>query len=707
MDGIDQATETLQERLRVLIDDEIKGARERRRSSSRGSQPIVICWDDGGYLRDVFIEACGSDIEIVHAKNSPLELREHTTPHQDMPTVWYVPEAKGKQDWFRDIEAFGGVIETSVEKLSASLFNGISWHDLKFDHGGSPEDSDRNTVAEVLLSQLTHEGNLPTASQLISELLTGGQGNPLLYILKNGWAQMSRETSTIERVSEFLAAEGVPVSGNDAPDDVVYKARKWAVGRWLTKAGVPEDLLSQDHDVASRNWLQNLAAAGESLSDEYLRDYWADELTQVDDPWQFYQCPVDGALDKLLWEDWLTVYEDEDYERCCELAAERRDVQAKLFGTTHFSTALWSQVHYIAQAAQIAATWNGPTSSDDVVTLYADKTRGGWRLDQAIRRIEVQGAVENEFPEWYLAGSSLKELRDDVVLRGYSSYLRDLAQLTTDTLREPQGLLKQWPHVIDFWSRNQRKLSTGTSAAIFFIDALRLDLAREIAIGLEDKGHVVNEDIYIGCLPSETEFGMGALLPDSAKNLRFEFMDNSLVPRRGGKILNTERRKDILRGEGWSEDWQSPQVAYFDTEIDDMGEKGLSGLEHKLRDRINKLVDEIDSRMKQGNLDRCFVVTDHGFVLRPTKRSVVALNPPEGTGRADVRRRFVAAKELADADTGVTFAPGDLPGLRAPLRVLVDPMKRFRKQGFSDKRYSHGGAMPQEFILCFLEVTRG
>jgi hypothetical protein len=145
-------------------------------------------------------------------------------------------------------------------------------------------------------------------------------------------------------------------------------------------------------------------------------------------------------------------------------------------------------------------------------------------------------------------------------------------------------------------------------------------------------------------------------------------------------------------------------VAYYSKEIDDYGEASMADIEKRLAERVETLAENIFDRIKQGSYNRAYVATDHGFVLLPEDAQFEDLPPPEG----DVKRRRVAAENLPEDGPGVVLtgerSPELFSYLSTPVRVLLDPQHRFKKQGIPDSRYYHGGALPQECILCFLKI---
>jgi hypothetical protein len=83
--------------------------------------PVVLWWDDGGYLQDI-VESVSKSIgcEFQTAEQTPLELRAKAARNR---TVWYVPQAHSDDvDWFKDVENTGGVVEAHIGKLAARCF---------------------------------------------------------------------------------------------------------------------------------------------------------------------------------------------------------------------------------------------------------------------------------------------------------------------------------------------------------------------------------------------------------------------------------------------------------------------------------------------------------------------------------------------------------------------------------------------------------
>lgn len=206
---------------------------------------------------------------------------------------------------------------------------------------------------------------------------------------------------------------------------------------------------------------------------------------------------------------------------------------------------------------------------------------------------------------------------------------------------------------------------------------------------------------------------MAALTPGRAFRFKLQMEGETLVPMQGERALKTKQdRVSFLDSEGWSvpdaraSGWEHHRIAYYDKEIDDVGEGEIGEIESHFSGYIDELADTISQKLTHENWDRIHVVTDHGFVLLPedTAMESVSVNYLN----SEVKYRRVAGDEVEHAGTGVHLdanTPG-LDYLDTNLQLLVDPRQHYSKQGYSNSRYYHGGLLPQECMLSFLRVEQ-
>jgi len=729
-----QATQTLPDAARATIQSEFDRA--------ESADPIVLWWDDGNYLEDVIERACDElGVHLKVAEETPLELRADPVEGNQ---VWYVPhvkepeDAEGDYDWFRDVEHTGGEVEMSIEDLTVHAFERGQLDAWELKTATQADDpAKRREIARILHDELTG-GQLPTLEQLRTQIVTGGYTDPVAFVLENGWGDIDEGPDTIEQMRGLLASEGVDaVAGEDEPTGIVTATRRWAVAEWLIHAGVDADRFpgafraetAGDHDLPELKSLLNNTTSAGRLADRYLGEaIWPDVVAAVDDPWELADCVVDGALERRLWEEWHASFDAGDYETCLQDAEERYDA---LLGSEDFRgsyrgaygpdspwTRTWDQAAAVARLAHQLETWD-ERATDDVVSLYADPDDGTWQIDDAVLSLVVAGEPESDLPVDHPAVGALKDLRTGLQSE-YVEYLEALGDLVTEAVEAGAPFVDE-DHAYQFFTTESSGLESGQTVALFVIDALRLDLARRLAEEL--RHHVatlpadapefaVDEDVWLGTLPSETEFGKAALTPGEIQMFDVSLVDGELQPLRNNRRVTTNRRESLLGGDGWTvtretnDGWQSTRVAYFKNDLDDIGEKELSDLEALLARRIDSLAEFIGTKLEQGEWDQAYVLTDHGFVLLPDNASPERISRP--TEASDSGRRWIAGEDVDENSPGVLLdASSRLGYLDANVSVLASPLKRFSKQGLGDARFYHGGLLPQEFVLDFISVTQG
>ncbi|WP_180984789.1 BREX-5 system phosphatase PglZ [Salinibacter ruber] len=718
-------------RARHSLREEAQEVLRQHFESAPGPRSRFLWWDAGGHLRDVVRRACQElDVPFVEEEH-PLAFRQWVAEQGASPSdepdevVWYVPDAPRDRDWFRDVRHMGGIVEKSIEDLAADLYGIKTWQ-LRISTTDRPV-SDR--LAAILLDNLRGSSH-PTLQQLQGRLVIQADEGIIEYLLRDGWQMLPRTGDKVETVRSLLEDRGVPgLSSDEDPEAMVDAVRHWAVAGWLSQAGMPDKAFPDaiaDSDLGYA-YRRLKAVLREDLQSKmfgtYQHRYWDEVIDQIEDPWTLTKCPVDGALDERLWMEWAADFEAERFEACREHAAERSDALREHTGRQDESVdkgtppwiRVWRQAAALADLAHRYETWDQRDAP--VHTLYADREEGSWQIDAAVRRIIVSGTPEQELPSGHPARESLAYHRERLVETEYLDYLRDLGNEMETALAQGDLVDDNLSSAVHFWSDHEKELGAGNEALFFYLDALRLDLARELADQLQARSDDsdeldlnVEESSRLGVLPSETEFGMAAVLPGRPKSYEVRLDNGALNAYRNGSPLNADKRRKLLEEEGWavaSDDpsgWSQTRVAYYSKEIDDYGEASMQDIERRLAERVRTLADEIFDRIRKGDWNRAYVVTDHGFVLLPEDAQFEDLTPPGG----DVKRRRVAAEDLSDDGPGVLLTGERVPELfsylSSPVRLLLDPQHRFKKQGIPDSRYYHGGALPQECILSFLKI---
>jgi hypothetical protein len=148
------------------------------------------------------------------------------------------------------------------------------------------------------------------------------------------------------------------------------------------------------------------------------------------------------------------------------------------------------------------------------------------------------------------------------------------------------------------------------------------------------------------------------------------------------------------------------RVAYYWNDLDKAGEGEMEEFESLFENRIDKISQTIQEELDSG-CDRAYILSDHGFVSLPESPDLDDIYPPDEANH--VTRRWVAGTDLPEDGDGVVVDEDTQLGYigeSTEIRVLADPIQRFRNQGLSDAKFYHGGALPQEFVLNFITITQ-
>jgi hypothetical protein len=702
-------------------------------SEAVDDEPVVLWWDDGGYLEPLVEEAAQqAGCRFSAAKTTPLELRSEAPRCQ---TLWYVPQARPDDaEWFKDVESSGYVIDQHIGKLAARCFeqDRLQAGTIRTAYEEATGE-DRKQVAHTLFEGLDGEGGLPSLKALQTKIVLDGHEDAIQYVLENdaeALPDIKDENTDFVEIRDLLVDEGVEaVSGVTEAQSLVDRTRRWAVAEWLVDEGLDNSLLPAEYQSEpdtgfgiSRPELHSLLSKNTGkaeLASSYLdpsAQFWHDVIRSHDDPWELVDCPVDASLEHRLFDDWTQSFNDGDFETCATRATKRYDRLSEIYGDVPW-TGVWEQATDVATLAAELDSWEDRGDTDDVVDLYGDTETGTWQIDHAVYKLIVSGEPEEDLPEEHPATATLGDLRSSLVESQYLEYLSDLGDLVVDQIDGGSPLVGE-NHAHQFFAEEQEHLQSGQSVALFIIDALRFDLAHELAesIRRELTNLEVDENTWVGTLPSETDFGKAALTPGSKFSFNIELQDGELVPERNGRKITHHRRKTLLENDGWSyitqnDDeevgWNSTRVVYYWNDIDKSGEKELTDFEKVFSDRIETISSIICDKLDKGEWDRAYILSDHGFVSLPQGFDSDDIYPP-GTAE-HVTRRWVAGRDLDDSDPGVLLDEDAHLGYLdddTKISSLAEPIQRFRNQGLGDDRFTHGGVLPQEFILNFVTITQ-
>lgn len=360
------------------------------------------------------------------------------------------------------------------------------------------------------------------------------------------------------------------------------------------------------------------------------------------------------------------------------------------------------------------------SSIEDAVTKYKENW---FEVDQLYRKFNLH-CRNDKISELF---ADLKINIDNL----YSNeYLRPLAQKFSAILNSDGywGDFKATAYQANFFEKFVKPfIDRNNKIVVIISDALRYELGDDLT-SLINKTNRFSAEIepMVSVLPSFTQLGMAALLPNNSIGLKSD--STALV--NGDSATGIENRKKILSSCGKetfcinAADILSPQIKNSDVKkliasydiiyvyhdvMDNAGEKDEQHLFEKSQDCLDELV-RLVTKLTSGNANNIIITSDHGFIyqdLQPDKNMDLLESPFINGETYLTDRRFILAKgEIDPSNTDfLSFQSSDL-GLSGELSILIPKaIQRIRKQG-QNGRYIHGGATLQETVIPVILVNK-
>jgi len=407
-------------------------------------------------------------------------------------------------------------------------------------------------------------------------------------------------------------------------------------------------------------------------------------------------------------------------------------------------------------------------SAGDCTLMVRQRKQSHWygNFKHIYNAVEVAAQFIHLLDEVHLTIDSLQEgmqrysqswFRLDQLYRKFIYHLRQSGQASLleklteqiENLYTNNYLIKvndNWQHVVDkadkwhvFDGALQRKffensvlpfLKNNKKAFVIISDALRYEIGEEFwsMIRREDR-YEAKLKPYLSMIPSYTQMGMAALLPN--KELKILDNDSGAVAVDGQSSQGLANRIKILNNAGeWKasalnadkfmampregEDgyralFKDNDVVYiYHNRIDATGDKRDS--EERTFDAVHESLDElikIVRKLSNANVTNMFVTADHGFIYqhRVIDESDYSASEAEGDEIQVRDRRFVLGKGLKPNSSMKKYTSAEL-GLSGEIEVLIPKsINRLRLKG-SGSRFVHGGASLQETVIPVIRINK-
>lgn len=385
---------------------------------------------------------------------------------------------------------------------------------------------------------------------------------------------------------------------------------------------------------------------------------------------------------------------------------------------THFED-VYLAVDHAAQFLQLLDTAQlEMTSLSDGVEKYA---QNWYRLDQLYRKFVYHSRESGQ-------ASLLEELNTQVE----NQYTNNFLVRLNDRWQQHVDAAQRWEAAPIMLQRNffgryvKPFVERKTKVCVVISDAFRYEVGEELQslIRREDRFEAELEPA-LSMLPSYTQLGMAALLPNQALQLADNDSGDAMVNGQSaqgavnrGKILAAAvpnsavvLAKDLLamnQADSRALLRDNDVVYVYHNLIDKTGdtrdteERVFAAAEETLSELV-RLV----KKLTNANASNLLITADHGFIYqnRPLEESDFLSSEPDGDEVLYRDRRFVLGRGLRSQAAFKTFSPDQL-GLEGNLDVQIPKsINRLRLKG-SGSRFVHGGATLQEVVIPVVRINK-
>lgn len=382
---------------------------------------------------------------------------------------------------------------------------------------------------------------------------------------------------------------------------------------------------------------------------------------------------------------------------------------------------IYQAIGYATEFQQALAEANlGMTSPADGVKRYATSW---YKLDQLYRKFIYHMQKSGH-------ASLLAELYDSVENRYTNNFLLKLNDIWQDQVSAMTdwtipGFPQQKAFYIEQAAEFRRK---DQKVAVIISDALRFEVGEECLRRIRSLNRFDAElKPMISALPSYTQLGMAALLPNNELELAADgsgavlsdgastqgraAREKLLAAGRAGdrvKALKAEGVRNMRTEEG-KELFRDNDIVYiYHNHIDAIGDKMQTEdqLTKAAEDTIEDLI-KLVRKLTSANFSNIMITADHGFLYqhRALGETDFSIADPQGDEILMRNRRFVIGRGLAATPGMKMFSSANL-GLAGDLDVLIpNSINRLRVKG-AGSRFVHGGASLQEIVIPVIRVGK-
>ncbi|MDO8731937.1 MAG: BREX-1 system phosphatase PglZ type A [Actinomycetota bacterium] len=425
----------------------------------------------------------------------------------------------------------------------------------------------------------------------------------------------------------------------------------------------------------------------------------------------------------------ITIFEEIDRKVIVDLAAAvatqavtPRDVadvvrqrQESLW--THKYAKLYAAIQ---SASELLAAITALPSSTGALDIALQKYQSDWfRIDQQYRWF-TYAYQSAEFQQ------PLEALKAEVDKQYANKFLYDFGGLWQQTL-EP---VTEWksaalaPQAKFFDNHVAPVVKDGrTKAVVIISDGMRYEVAEELASLIRNEDRFdASLSAVLGVLPSYTQLGMAALLPQSALELNPEALPVLADGKRTDGTANRDKILQSVKGHALSaaavlampgdelrDLYKQHQIFYvYHDRIDAAGDKAPT--ERTVFEAAEETLRELLLLVKKwtnANATNILLTADHGFLYQdiPLEQSYYVSETPQGDAVTKTNRRYVLGRALKPSPSFMTFTSAQV-GLSGDIDIQIPKsIHRIPLPG-AGTRYVHGGASLQEIVVPVVTVNK-
>jgi hypothetical protein len=695
--------------LKSWIRSEIK-----RAFDHQGEHGIVVWYDAGGTISEVVDEVVPKGVKLVKFDGSFLALRfelENKSPDLSGKWLIYVPEKPLQESWLRDFELLGERLEMDFLSLLQRRCNLPVTSVLVDLLRNRPENSKRlaRNWEQLIGNRTVTENEIIDALLALAFGLTSWDFKDaiLLFLCEQNWQGKLSEQGLWEiwrkRLQEYFG-------WNDAetpPDERDLK-------RKVQATVLLADLVCFDPSIAdrfpfvpsdptkrqalsqlARRWRDSTTwqAVYRNVADEVERQYNLRNIT-------LNEALVEAETFKFIDDLWVqemrraVMPDGSNFGEKVESLSRIAETRKGLFWSRHDEA-----IKQFWEAVELASKiW---LKSQDAVRVseklqrveefVKHYTSEWWRLDYwALQLSALQASLSSEDKNRFVNPAWV----------AYRKFLDSVNRAFMNSVKREGWQPTQWA----FW----QNIRLGQErVAIFIVDALRFDLAKHLQ---ECVGSAVNFEVRSlkTVLPSITEIGMAALLPDS-EGLSVAWESSRLVIKVQGQeiVSKSDRRRWLERFIGQDgkvvdlDELKATNLSDVKTlvvlsrELDEFGTFASDLHPQGLFDMVSRIAQSIRFVAEKG-FQRIFVVADHGFLFAPQGCEPSTIRAPSEA--LEIKRRFVVGGQ----PEGCWVVQASEIGLQGNLLfAFPEGFSVFALQGESET-FLHGGLSLQESVIPML-----